>query len=92
MVPAPGAEPSAERGAVQDVKPGPGPAVAVKAIAGPIQGTAEGAEDQGELACSGCAGLDHIEPHRGLTKMDRAICLKRPCDWVQCLPFSSKRD
>ena len=60
MVTASGAEPSAERGAVQDGKPGPGPAVTVKAIAGPIQGTAEGAEDQGELAVSGCAGLEHM--------------------------------
>ena len=45
---------------MQDGKPGPGPAVTVKAIAGPIQGTAEGAEDQSELEFFGCAGLEHM--------------------------------
>ena len=78
MVPAPGAEPSAERGAVQDGKPGPGPAVAVKAIAGPIQGTAEGPEDQGELGVLWVRTAGALECIPGLNQDGQTKLLESP--------------
>ena len=57
------------------MKAGSGPAVAVKAIAGPIQGTAEGADGQGELVCSVCAGLDHVDAHQGFPEIDKSNLL-----------------